>query len=263
MLPARKIRVEVPVQKFFWQTVSQTRKRLENINVFFPKIKRNQSLNLGDHVRYFIGERGDARIKAPKYISVKLYRCTVAKENSLAAVSGKQKCIPGRDQHHGENFQSIFSGEHCIVKIISIVKTPARVKREDLFQTVEIIILSVIHQLLGVIHAENMLNLQAVVPTAKGRQIIDNGRKIGIHENLDLSLFLLCLLSENFKHTVCNLRLSVQHGHFCKGGGRMGPCLCEIDRESADILSWILEEFLDVFPPEIDFRAYKGNPVRL
>ena len=95
MLPARKIRVEVPVQKFFWQTVSQTRKRLENINVFFPKIKRNQSLNLGDHVRYFIGERGDARIKAPKYISVKLYRCTVAKENSLAAVSGKQKCIPG------------------------------------------------------------------------------------------------------------------------------------------------------------------------
>ena len=70
MLPARKIRVEVPVQKFFWQTVSQTRKRLENINVFFPKIKRNQSLNLGDHVRYFIGERGDARIKAFKYISV-------------------------------------------------------------------------------------------------------------------------------------------------------------------------------------------------
>lgn len=43
----------------------------------------------------------------------------------------------------------------------------------------------------------------------------------------------------------------------------MGPCLCEIDRESADILSWILEEFPDVFPPEIDFRAYKGNPVRL
>ena len=77
MLPARKIRVEVPVQKFFWQTVSQTRKRLENINVFFPKIKRNQSLNLGDHVRYFIGERGDARIKAPKYFgkAVQMHGC--------------------------------------------------------------------------------------------------------------------------------------------------------------------------------------------